>query len=831
MEIKIGDQELLKKISDMEIEKAAAQTSADKESDTKNDSPELIKDELEIKKEITKLSKEEREKLGFNLNYLGLSIEQKKNEFFSGVFNWIAETNLHQNKTTTLFCREHAKSFETKASIAHKKAVEVKEAVKDGKNKHALANIGSLVANGLKYGRILADFGISSPLRGVMLGAMAFTAGAETATEMRLKNEELIKKTRITDIKLATEEADRIYKEAITKAGEGNVTSEALKQAYLVEMPKDLQNRLNNPGAANGLIQETMKKHLNFSVGRLNKSIMDIEDNKKLSKEKKETKKTKLLKKWEKNLKDYDRVITQFGTIDELGMWGHYAQKTGKVVVQAMMIETAYLLLDKLFENIAGIHLSGALSNVGGYIKKAFETNISHSGEESHNFINHETITDSTGATIEKPIIGQSSVLDTEQSIPPTTPEAGTSDTLREVRGVIHRIHLDNNSTNFDKNELKTLWGGEHGTGINTEGNYVFNVSNMTASGSMHGNLSENIQELMRSGHLKMLVTMNDGKVMEFTINADGQVMIPHELDGAFSTENGHAVFNGKFAEVVLDKGNNNFEVISTVTHGSGAEHFVPPDAEPQHPVHATHETTPEEENAPSVEGPTNTTRVPRGLHEVQPGDGIISDNQINHPEDATKIHNDVHHGPIQDTQRTGVDFIPDNQYHSGYMRGGSGSIQGPQRTGVDFIPDNQYHGRVGDYGVWQRPSQYGRMFYNPGYPHLSEEMFNHVNRVYDSALYHMFPNNGEMETVWDTIRNTRADEMMRMTPIEGDSHYSNLISFMHRLQDRIEDNGGGSFKPRGRLLFRGPETVSQYLRRAMEKAASMGILDGIEMP
>ena len=62
------------------------------------------------------------------------------------------------------------------------------------------------------------------------------------------------------------------------------------------------------------------------------------------------------MKKWEKTLNDYDRMITEYGTVDQLAMGARYAEKAGKAIVLAMQVETAYKTLvniPKLFEHIS----------------------------------------------------------------------------------------------------------------------------------------------------------------------------------------------------------------------------------------------------------------------------------------------------------------------------------------------------------------------------------------------------------------------------------------------------------------------------------------------
>jgi hypothetical protein len=125
----------------------------------------------------------------------------------------------------------------------------------------------------------------------------------------------------------------------------------------------------------------------------------------------------------------------------------------------------------------------------------------------------------------------------------------------------IHReLWYDNDTPHpFDKNELRTDWGGQNGTGIDANGNYVFNVSRMTEDGSVHGSESVDVTK----GGLKMLFSFSKDtqhQVFEVPIGPDGNAVIdPNSELGKLmfeTNQDGHAVFTGKFAEVAQSMGN-----------------------------------------------------------------------------------------------------------------------------------------------------------------------------------------------------------------------------------------------------------------------------------
>lgn len=126
-------------------------------------------------------------------------------------------------------------------------------------------------------------------------------------------------------------------------------------------------------------------------------------------------------------------------------------------------------------------------------------------------------------------------------------------------------LWYDNNTPKpvFDKNELRLLWGGLRGSGIDKDGNFVFNVKKMLKDGSFHGKFSVDAQKALAQGKLKLLLTASQdtqGKVVEIEIDTEGNAKIKPDSEIAkmfFSIdEKGRAVYKGRFAEVaeMMDK-------------------------------------------------------------------------------------------------------------------------------------------------------------------------------------------------------------------------------------------------------------------------------------
>ena len=155
----------------------------------------------------------------------------------------------------------------------------------------------------------------------------------------------------------------------------------------------------------------------------------------------------------------------------------------------------------------------------------------------------------------------------------------GTKDYVKGHENIFSKIKrsgwADNDTPRSDRNELKVFWGGEKGTGIDKGGNYVFNVKHMTQDGSFHSATHWDPQEMMKSGKMKLLVSLSgdtQNQVVEIPIDAEGNAIIdPRSEIGklAFSGVGGSAKFLGKFAEVAVmgDKVNGIDSVSVLATH------------------------------------------------------------------------------------------------------------------------------------------------------------------------------------------------------------------------------------------------------------------------
>jgi ADP-heptose:LPS heptosyltransferase len=161
---------------------------------------------------------------------------------------------------------------------------------------------------------------------------------------------------------------------------------------------------------------------------------------------------------------------------------------------------------------------------------------------------------------------------------------------LRNHPGGTHEIKRDlwyDNDTPkpvFDKNELKLWWGGQNGTGVDENGNYVFNVKHMTPDGSYHNEFNVDAQEKIKTGGLKMVFSLSretQTHVFEVPIDMNGNAMIDKNSELAklmFEEHDGKALFTGRYAEVaesmrVDDKGIEHVRLLAT--HEGAGKDFI----------------------------------------------------------------------------------------------------------------------------------------------------------------------------------------------------------------------------------------------------------------
>jgi hypothetical protein len=316
--------------------------------------PKKPESEKEIKEEIENLSEKDRKGLGVWIGTLGFKVKSGSSLLLANSLNLgIKKAKVNEKGTAGRFFTSLRDSYLKDSAEAEKEILSIQK----GDSKFAKTrSVGMLAGSIIKIGRTVADVtgaSIANPFRYAMMGGMVTARVSEAGKEARFKNEELLEKTRIQDADKAAEEAWKIYEQAKKEAGNNNVSTEDLRKAYLTRMPVDLSERLEkDPSVALGFIQKILRKQLSSFISELNYKIMEIEDSFEDETEKK-SKIEKLLKKGEKKLKDYDRMLTQYGTVDQIAMTARLAQKAGKLIVLGMQIETAVISLEHMFTGLS----------------------------------------------------------------------------------------------------------------------------------------------------------------------------------------------------------------------------------------------------------------------------------------------------------------------------------------------------------------------------------------------------------------------------------------------------------------------------------------------
>lgn len=168
------------------------------------------------------------------------------------------------------------------------------------------------------------------------------------------------------------------------------------------------------------------------------------------------------------------------------------------------------------------------------------------------------------------------------------TERATTWDWLHEHEPDVTRIHRDvwmGNDTlmhfspelkrwlGADFNELRLDWGKV--AGVNSDGDFVMDMSRMTAGGSWNAADSENAPAELLAGKIRLILSMNEvsqNHAVEIMVNEHGQAIIPANSDIAktfFTVKDGHAVFMGRYAEIgvlrsVDTEGTDHFAILAT---------------------------------------------------------------------------------------------------------------------------------------------------------------------------------------------------------------------------------------------------------------------------
>lgn len=319
--------------------------------------------ELEEKADITEseveaLPEETKKKIGLGLTNIGFFVEENKNKLFAKVTGSLVGLkegeNIAEKGMTARIMHSLSRDFQEKAGKARYKIDNDAGLIKSA------TSVGFLSGNLIKYGRLITDLtnhSLSSPLRYVMMGAMAVGEGANAFKEARLSGAEAIEKTRIADAGAAYEEAWKLYEQA--QKGDKNAvpSRDEIEKYYQKNVPKDVLERLKNAKSpyATGIVEFVVGKDVYGLTAKINKKLDKIEKNRRLSGKEKEMARDKVIKKYSEYLKMFDRLVSQAGEVDAVAMLGQYVKTGAKAAVYAVGFETIALMTQKLIEEAPAI--------------------------------------------------------------------------------------------------------------------------------------------------------------------------------------------------------------------------------------------------------------------------------------------------------------------------------------------------------------------------------------------------------------------------------------------------------------------------------------------
>jgi hypothetical protein len=323
--------------------------------------------EREIASQIEQLPEEQRFSVGAALETIRYDVARGVSETASYVFSGVGE-RLNGGATGRFF-----KAIgDVYAERAEENSTQLKELVETRKSGSQagiryqdIANVGSITANALRYGRILADaagYTASAPLRWVTLGATLTKEAADITKEARFTYDEVKEKTRVRDIEDAEREAWAIYERALKNKGIDSldaangmgVSSKEILDAYREEMPKDILRRLSEepvPGTGTKIIEGMYRRYMAWRAEGIERKIIEIEKGEESS-DMKAIRKRELLLRFgrSKVLNDFDRMLSQQGPIDRIAMNADIGAKISGAVVYGVMGQSITILFDRIFD-------------------------------------------------------------------------------------------------------------------------------------------------------------------------------------------------------------------------------------------------------------------------------------------------------------------------------------------------------------------------------------------------------------------------------------------------------------------------------------------------
>ncbi|MBI5913512.1 hypothetical protein HY839_03700 [Candidatus Azambacteria bacterium] len=309
------------------------------------DAPEQVREEAE--NAVAEMPEKDRESIIRGFLGLGYDVQKFKGKTLSKVFTGVAEKigerkaegKLEKKPFVKRLFEAYGKNYSDLAERAQNDREKFnKEGGAKGITKSAISATGTL----LTWGRAIGGFG--TPLGTFAAAAIAFGKGGEMVKEAHLRSEDVIEEGRVHDIDAAEDEARKLYAEAKEKSEDGAVTKEQLMQTYKERLPQDLIDRLARDAGTEGFIakcaQMIVRKDIELSAKRIQGKLSEIEKDSALSKEQKEKRVAGTIKKYERFLKDMDRIVGNGGAVDAIAYGSRLVEKGGKAAATLVALET-----------------------------------------------------------------------------------------------------------------------------------------------------------------------------------------------------------------------------------------------------------------------------------------------------------------------------------------------------------------------------------------------------------------------------------------------------------------------------------------------------------
>jgi cell division septation protein DedD len=761
-------------------------------------------EEAEVQKEIENMSEEDRERLGWGLSVIGYRVEKMKDDLLAGALaGWAKKAD--KKGTLGRFVNELRNTFVRDAEDAQKKGMAIQKGEDKSKWRQA-KNIGLLSGNVLKYGRFVYDtaslfrgLNIANPFRYVMITGQLAARGAEAGKEARFKSDKLLEKTQIEDAEKAAEEAWRIYEGAGGGASAGpegggrGASAEALKDAYLREMPEDIQKRLENPTTALNFIQHITRGEILIRLERLQKKIDKTSTG---------TEKQKLLESWKKELMDYDRMITQYGTVDQLAMLGRNVQLTAKGFVLGMQLQTGY----KLLTNVPRLweHLSHILSHHGTH-----EAIVSTGGAK---VLPHETpiktpASAHTPETTTTPTTTPEPSATPEHTPPPTeTPAAApeTTPTPTHTPIPIHTPtpeHIETPAPSIPEAPSNPL---EAKVDLSSRGftQTIFDLKHkLIEQYGTPDKMPANVKTFYETPSTKL------SQEYGFWDTEKGTSGMGYHGEKLSLDADGH---------LKLEHLGGNSETIDT-EHKFGGKMFTPEKTAPAPKVPETsvHETAPAPA-APAVEHVTPPTTPTEKDWQKFHGDHTLS--HVSSESDADKIsklhttiyqaYPDPGNNPrIPEQSGNAAYYAPYNQPQFNQYGMPMGGMHGAEHfIGLTPEQDNFLHHHMD--------------FVDKNPFHLTGKQLLGLYKLNDSNLHKVFSHNEYGMELWNNLKDAKVGELIKTKNPDPNDRLLAYIQGLHKIT---------KLSPKGMIIGK-PETTEHYIARALQWAAKHNKLNLIKV-